>query len=167
MVEQCDIDSEIHRLRMRIIIHGEARACVMTSILHAVKLSYAQLQTYLLVVHTCGEEDTECKHLQSLGTPRWIRTAETTTSHPWMAVLPTATSQWLSNLATSKAQHLLAVIRHKTTRRRATSTTTLVRRTRRSLRRIVTREADCYRPSIMDREVQHTAIPLDTVQQPR
>lgn len=47
MVEQCDIDSEIHRLRMRIIIHGEARACVMTSILHAVKLrTITNVRTY-------------------------------------------------------------------------------------------------------------------------
>lgn len=121
---------------------------------------------YTSTVHV-GQKDTECKHLQSLDTPRWIRIAEATTSHPWMAVLPTATSRWLSNLATSKAQHLLADIRHKTTRRRATNTTTQARHTRRSLRRIVTREAGCYRPSIMDREVQHTAIPLDTVQQPR
>ena len=97
-----------------------------------------------------------CKQQQSLNTPRWIRIAEATTSHPSMAIL--------SNLATSKAQHLSSAIRrHKTTRRKATST----RLTKRNLLHIVITEVGYYRPITMDRGVRYTAIPLDTVRQPR
>jgi hypothetical protein len=133
---------------MHIIYYVFARACIVILI--------------CTTLYTCKRR-TECKHLQSLNTPRWIHTAEATTSHLWMGILPMATSRWFSNLATSKVQHLSAAIRHKTTRQKATSTTTLVRR--RNRRRIAIREAGLYRRSTMGQEVQHTAAPLDTVQQ--